>query len=84
MPDETNREKHKVIVLKNQNYDMTCSVSVSAQYAEAVKTYMLLIVECGLKKQKAVKTRMVLLPSAFCFLPSILQNRNQKSKIRDR
>jgi len=40
MPDATDSGKRNVIVLKNQNYEMACSVSVSAQYAEAVKTYM--------------------------------------------
>ena len=37
MPDETDGEKRNVIVFKNQNYERTRRMSVSAQYAAAVK-----------------------------------------------
>ena len=85
MPDEAKGEKRNVIVLKNQSYDMTCRLSVLAQYAEAVKTYMLVldfgfrIAECGLKNRKQ-KAKILLLPSAFYLLISALQN--PQSEIR--
>jgi hypothetical protein len=57
MPDETNREKHKVIVLKNQNYDITCSVSVSAQYAEGRENIH--AADCGMRIKKAEGSKTI-------------------------
>ena len=85
MPYEAKGEKRNVIVSKNQSDDMTCSSSVLAQYAEAVKTYMPVldfgfrIAECGLKNRKQKAMILSSLSAFYLRLPAL---QNPQSEIR--